>query len=265
MRRVRAEHHGPVAPGLADRRLAGERAERKSLPRALEGVGVRSRREGLRHAEGDQDNGEDNGEGQQHIEHRADEIGPEVADRLTAIGAKRPRHGAGDGEARPGGDKILDRETPQLAEEAHRRPGAVGLPGGLCHETDRRIESEIGAETSRAIRTQRQDALQPQKAIEEDETGGVQRQERDRILEPALAAPRLDATQPIEQALDRPHRGIKPGRRAGPDRVQIGAKRPSAHHGQCDSEQDFGCSGRGHDDHPPVDQRTGETILKQSL
>ena len=74
-----------------------------------------------------------------------------------------------------------------------------------------------------ALRIERQQALQAQQGIEDEETADMEEQHGDRVGEPILLALLVDAAEPIEAALDRP----KDRREKSPFAVEDGRHVPA--------------------------------------
>ena len=53
-------------------------------------------------------------------------------------------------------------------------------------------------------RVERQQRLQPHQAVDDEEAADMEQQHRDRIGQPMLLAPLVDAADPVQPRLDRP-------------------------------------------------------------
>ena len=87
---------------------------------------------------------------------QADEVGPEVPERLPGA----PREPAGqrdhDGDTSRGAHEILHRQPSHLREIAHRVLARVGLPVGVRHERHRRVHRERERHIVEVLRIERQ-------------------------------------------------------------------------------------------------------------
>ena len=200
---VGVEEAAAVGAELLDDLLAGHRTNRYGLLGAFQGRGVDGPDQGLRHAQGDEDQRPDDRDRQQNVEGDSGQIGPEIADsgRRGAHEATHQREGHGEAGRRR--DEIVHGEAEHLGQIAHGRLAGVILPVGVGDEADRGVEGEIGRHRAEAARVQRQHALQPLNAVEKQKAGHGKGKHRDRIGKPALLARRVHPGQAVKAALDR--------------------------------------------------------------
>lgn len=93
-------------------------------------------------------------------------------------------------------------EAEHLSQVTHRRFAAVILPIGVGDEAYRGVEGEIGGNAGKALRIDRQIGLESQQRVKRDKSDHAEDEHRHRIGEPALLPRRIDAGEPIEDALD---------------------------------------------------------------
>jgi hypothetical protein len=121
--------------------------------------------------------------------------------------ARRARKTAdhGDQDCHPGRrrDEVLDREPEHLREIAHRRLAAVTLPVGVAGEAHGSVEGRVGTHRGKALRVQRQHALQPLQQVHHDEADEIEQQQCERVALPVRFDRRLDGGEAIDAALDR--------------------------------------------------------------
>ena len=246
VRRVDVEHAAAVDAELLDGDLTGRLEQAQGLLTAFQSSRCGVGRQGLRQAEHDQHDRQHKGQGQQDVESRPGQVGPEVSDAFPPIGDERPRQRRGDGRPGGGGDEILDGQSGHLGEGRHGGLTAIGLPVGVGHEADGGIERQMRRQALEALRVQRQPALQTQHGVEQQEARQIERQQRPGIAEPALAAGRINARCAIEDGLDRLQHRIQPGPLAIPDARHIEPDRPAQQAGQTEGQGDFRPALKGH-------------------
>ncbi len=166
--------------------------------------------EGLRHALAHQHERQDDRQRQQDVDGGAHEVGPEVADaaRFLAREAANER----DEHRHPGRrrDEVLHGEREHLREVAHRRLAAVALPVGVGGEARRGVERGIRADGGQRLRIERQPLLQPLQRIDDQRARQVEPQHRERVLDPAHLARRIDARAAVDQPFERPADPLRP-------------------------------------------------------
>ena len=129
---------------------------------------------------------DDDRQRQQHVERRAGHIDPEVAERLRRAAREGARHGNRERDAGRGRQEVLHGEAGHLHEMAHGRLAAIGLPVGVGHEADRRVEGEVGRDAGEALRIERQHGLQAQQRVEQQEADRIEGEHGQRVGEPGL-------------------------------------------------------------------------------
>jgi hypothetical protein len=167
--------------------------------------------EGLHHALAHQEERQEEREREEHVERGPEEIDPEVAEPGALLPNEAPDEGHHHGDARRGRDEVLHREAQHLGQVRQGRLPAVGLPVGVRHEADRRVERDLGRGGTEAIRIQGQEVLQPQQAIEEEHPDHVEDEDRERVALPAHVLEGIDAEHPEHprlEALDRHGKGL---------------------------------------------------------
>ena len=90
--------------------------------------------------------------GKQDIKRAAGHVHPEISDGLRGVPRKSANQRHGHGNSDRGGNKVLDRERRHLDEVAHRGVRRVGLPVGVRHEADRRVERQVRRHRRGALR-----------------------------------------------------------------------------------------------------------------
>jgi hypothetical protein len=141
----------------------------------------------------------------EHVEDRAHQVLPEVADALAAApddpAHERDRHDDPDARRQP----VLDGQPDHLAEVAHRRLAAVVLPVGVRHERRDGVERHVPRRRVVAERVERvgheervlraQDQVQEQPAREREDDQAF------RVGLPVLAALGIDPQDAVQKAL----------------------------------------------------------------
>ncbi|MND45608.1 hypothetical protein D3C80_364720 [compost metagenome] len=95
------------------------------------------------------------------------------------------------------------------------------------------------ADAVKPLRVHRQDALQTQHGVQQDEARQIEGQQGAGVTQPALAAARIAPGGAIKEALDRLQHRVQPGALAVPDARHIDADRPAEHDGQTEGQGDF--------------------------
>jgi hypothetical protein len=141
--------------------------------------------EGLHHALRDEGHGEDHGEGQEHVQRRADEVDPEAADGAH-LATGEPAHQR-DEHGHPGGgaDEVLHAEPHHLREVGHRRLAAVPLPVRVRHERDGGVERRVRRHVAEPRRVHGQDGLEPLQPVHDEEPQEVEREQGAGVRTPA--------------------------------------------------------------------------------
>ena len=142
MRAVHAEEAAAVSAELLNRDLRSRRAERDLLRSSFERRRVRVTREGLDYALAHEHDGENEREGQQHIQCAARQIGPEIAKCIRGAADERACESEHDRNTRRCAHEILHGEPEHLREVTHRCLARIRLPVRVRHEADGRIERE---------------------------------------------------------------------------------------------------------------------------
>ena len=143
-RGVHVEEAAAVRPELLDDLLRGDRADGERRLPAGERREVEVRRERLDDALRDEHERADDGDRQQDVEERPDQVGPEVAERARRCEREKPRMTATThGDADRGGDEVLHRQAGHLREVRERRLARVVLPVRVRHERRRGVERDV--------------------------------------------------------------------------------------------------------------------------
>ena len=148
---------------------------------------------------------------QQDAHRGADQVDPEVADRVLSATRQPPDEGDDDGDADGRRREVLDGETDHLGEMAHRHLGRVVLPVRVRHEADRRVPGQRRRHRIHAGRVERQRTLDPLQQVQEEHAGGAERQQRHGVGAPALLTTVIDADDLVDQALDRGEEALAGG------------------------------------------------------
>ena len=185
------------------------------------------RLEVLDHPLGDQEDRVEKAYGEQQVQRHPHKIHQEVAHRFDGMPGDPPHERRGHGDSGGGGGEIVDGEGDHLGEVRHRRLPAVALPVRVRRETDRRVEGEVLAHGTEALRVERQHLLQAQESIGEEEPHQAEHQQGEGIPFPVLLMPGVDPHQPVEEPLDGLQYGVEerlPLRVQDPE--QVHAHRP---------------------------------------
>ncbi|MEY9245256.1 hypothetical protein ABIF27_005911 [Bradyrhizobium elkanii] len=102
-------------------------------------------------------------------------------------------------------------QAQHLDQIGQRAFAAVVLPVGVGDEGDRGVEGKILGNRALAGRVERQHRLQPHQAVNESEAADMEQQHGDRVGQPVLLAPLVDAADPVDAALE----GAQHGREQG--------------------------------------------------
>jgi hypothetical protein len=225
MRRVGVEEAAAIGAEHLDGELRGDRAERDGLLRPFQGRRRHIGTEGLRHAERDVNEGQNDADRQQYVERGAGHIDPEVAERL----AGRAREGAdqsnGDRHAGRGGHEVLHAQPRHLGEVRHGAFAAIVLPVGVGDEAHSGIKRQFRPDRSHAGRVERQHALHALQSIKQQQAGKVEREHGEGIARPALLLAVAGARKRIKAPFDRNEDGRKECTFPGKDARHIGAER----------------------------------------
>ena len=73
------------------------------------------------------------------------------------------------------------------------------------------LKAEIGCHAGKALRVERQQALEALEGVQDQHRDDAERQHRDRVLRPPHLVPLIHAGQPVDQPLERPQDRVKPG------------------------------------------------------
>ena len=175
----------------------------QGLRRAFDRGGVHLPGERLRDALRHVDQGEHQADRHHDVEPRPGQVDPEVADGADLLPGEPAHQRYGDRQAGGGGDEVLPGEAGHLDQMARTRLARVGLPVRVRDEADRGVERQIGGHPGRAGRVERQDALEPEQKVQDREAREVEEEQRDRVDGPRHLGVRIDAGNPVHDALHR--------------------------------------------------------------
>ncbi len=239
-RRVHVEEAAAVRPELLDRLLRGDRAAGERLREPADAVDAQVAAERLQDALRDQhDRGEER-ERQQHVEGRAEEVDPEVAD-VPAPGAvgEPPDQRDGDGDADARGDEVLHRQPGHLAEVAHRGLAAVVLPVRVRHERRDGVEAVVPRNRVEVLRVPRVQRLRAQDQVEHEPPEQREGDGRPGVLLPVLPAARVRAQQPAPEALGRREHRAQQRALTGEDARHVGAEERRRQHDEAEDDREL--------------------------
>ena len=169
-----------VAGGVGLRLLPGERLECGHVL-----VGAEVLDDSLRH----QRERQQQRQRQQHVQRRARQVDPEVADGARAVprqaADQRDRHH----DAAGGRQEVLHREPRHLREVAHGRLAGVALPVGIGDEAHRGVEGRVGREGGELLRVERQPCLQALQHIHRERAERIEQQQPEGVS-PSSPSPR---------------------------------------------------------------------------
>jgi hypothetical protein len=100
------------------------------------------------------------------------------------------------------------------------------LPVGVGDEADRGVEGQVGRRALETLRVERQQVLEAQDQVEDDEARRRERQHGEGVGQPVLVPLRVDPEGLVEHAFDRPQDRVEPRPLAGPDPGHVDAERP---------------------------------------
>jgi len=255
VRRVRIEEPATVGAELLDRLLGGHRPERDHLLLALEGRHLLVLGEVLDDPLGDEDEGDDEAQGQEHVQRCPNHVHPEVADRapgrsgLGRVGRgllsresprkrDRSRHSCGSRH------EVVPGEGRHLGEVAHGRLARVGLPVRVGGEARRSVEGEGCLHGREVLRVERQERLEALDRVCDDHGHEAEREERSRVGLPALLR-LVDPADLVEKLLEPAERPAQDVALSAEHPVHVGAQkgRQEEHRGREDDnlEPAVGC------------------------
>ena len=191
------------------------------------------RPQALHHALPRQEYGQDHGQRQQHVQRRARDVDPEIADRAGRTGSKAADQRERNGNAGGGRKEVLAGQADHLRQDTHRLLAAVALPVGVGDEADGGVEARIGAHAHHAFGIEREPALQALQAVDKHHAHRIEGDQRQRVGFPALCGAGSGTGGAQHRALD----AAKPAQARHRARLDVGgadarqqfAQRP----GQC--------------------------------
>ena len=241
MRRVDVEEAAAVGAELLDRLLRGHRAHRDRLRDARQRVRVEVSAEALDHALGDEHERADQRDRQEHVEDRAHEVLPEVAEAGAAARDDPPHQRDCDDDPDARREEVLHGQPEHLAEVAHRGLAAVELPVGVRHERRDGVEGDVPRRRMEAQRVEpvrdEEGVLRAQDQIQHEPPHEREHQQALGVGPPVLRAPRIHAKSPVEQALGGRQQRRQKDALAAVQLRHVGAER-QRQRGQRDGEQD---------------------------
>ena len=213
MRGVRIEETAAIGAEHLDGFLRGHRALGDGLGGAFERGDLGIRTEILNHALRYEDERNTIESGIRHVERRAGEVDPEVADGLRRAARESAHKRNGGGDAGRRGSEVMNGEPHHLREVTDGRLGRVGLPVGIGREADGGIECQVRADqfSTEALRIERQPSLEPLDQVSQHNAHQTEGQQRPGVVGPVLLGGFIDGAQSIDKPFDRPHDGMHPG------------------------------------------------------
>ncbi len=226
----------PLVPSclIASWSAMGPRAMACLAP--FDGGRVDMAEQGLGHAQGGEDQGDDDGAGQQDVEGDPHQVGPEVAERCAPVRGEGPGQGRGDGDPGGGGGEVLHRQPGHLRQVAGRALAGIELPVGVGEEADGGVERQVRREAGEPARIERQDVLQPQDGVEEQKRRSAEGHQRDGVGQPPLPRVRIDPGGAVEHALHR----LQPGDASRPHPFHVEAQRKAQGDREPKRDRDLG-------------------------
>ncbi len=191
--------------------------------RALDRRGPDGRLEVLDHPLRRQEEREDDREGKQEIEVDADDVDPEIPDRPGRMPGDPPHQSRGRRDAGRRRDKVMENEPDHLRKVGQCGFPRVILPVRVGGEAGRGVEGEVGPDGSEFLGIQREKMLEPEHGVREQQPGQAEDDEGPGVLPPVLLRLRVDAEDPVEEALDGLDRAVEPSPALGledPDEVE---------------------------------------------
>ena len=209
MRGVRIEESAPVRTDLLDDLLAGHRAHRKRLLGPFERGDVQIRLEVLDHTLLHEQQRQQQRRRQQHVQRAAREIDPEVAQPTTRL-FTAPRDAAHQGnrnaETNRGRHEVVERQLCHLREVRHRRLAAVALPVRVGGERHRCLERLASRQRREFLRVERQQVLQAQHDVGQQQRREAEQQQRAEVAAPVLVFLVVDAGDRVNRSLEQPQK-----------------------------------------------------------
>jgi hypothetical protein len=172
-------------------------------------------RHALHHALPHQREGQDQGQGQQHVKDGAHQVDPEIADTAGLLALEAPHQGHHHGHAGGGGKEVLHRQAVHLGQVAHGGLAAVGLPVGVGDEADSGVESQVRRGVGHGLGIEGQPQLQALQGVDGEHAEQAEGQHGAGIAAPAHVVAVAHTGQAVAEVLQRPQPGHE-GRQVTP-------------------------------------------------
>ena len=195
----------PFVPSSLIDLLRGDRPHRDRLRQARDRVNGQVVGEVCDHALGDEHDRAEHRDRREHVQDRAHEVLPEVAEALAAAPDDPADERDRDDDPDAGRQPVLDRQPDHLAEVAHRRLAAVVLPVGVRHERRGGVERHVPRGRVEAERVERvgheEGVLRAQDQVQEQPAREREDDQAFRVGLPVLLALGIDPQDAVEEAL----------------------------------------------------------------
>ncbi len=133
----------------------------------------------------------------------ADQVHPEVAERLRAA-ARQPAHQRHrQHDAGGGGDELVKGQASHLRQVAHGRLASVVLPVGIGGETGSGVEGQLRLDIAEALRVEERPVplLGTLEEVQQQHAGRAEDQHGDHVARPLLLLLWVDAAESVKEAL----------------------------------------------------------------
>ena len=197
MGRIGVEEAAAVGAQFLDGLLGGHRAAHDGLFAASHGGDGGEAREILCDAQRDEDGAHHDGQGHEDAERAADEVHPEIADRIGAAQHEAAHQGDGYGDADRGGNEVLHAQACDLDGIAQRLVRRIGLPVRVRHEGCGRVERQRSRHVVEAQR-ERQPGLHALQQVQDQQAHHGEAKHSAEIRLPGLSFREIHADDAID-------------------------------------------------------------------
>jgi hypothetical protein len=221
---VDPEVSSAVGPQLLDRDLGSDRTERDRLGRARGRHCGGTRAPGLDHSLSDEEYRPKEGQRKQNMHDRSDQISPEVSHGFPALPYDASDEGQQHGHSSGRADEVLDAQPEGLHQGTERAFSGIGLPVGVGHEADRRVECQRERNVRQPGGIERQAALKHLERHQRRQPDTMERQQAQDVRPGRHLNGRIDSRNPVKAALQKGQRS--------PERIRVHSVHPGHVRGQ---------------------------------
>ena len=168
----------------------------------------------------------------EHEQHRARHIDPEVSEARIPFAHDAAEQREQNAQAHGGRDEVLHRQADRLGEVAERAVAAVRLPVRVRHEADGGVEREIPGHPGNPFGVERQQALQHENGEQPDQADRRKRERTHKVALPPHVLGLVYADAAVDRVLHRNQHPREHGLLTGHDLVEVRAQRDGQSHQQ---------------------------------